>query len=94
MSIPDRSTYESIYAGQPPWDIGKAQKAIIDVADKITGSILDAGYRRTFASSSVSSPRTRQRGPRHANRGETFAVCQCPTTVGRNKVKQRCSYCQ
>ena len=43
MSIPDRSTFESIYAGQPPWDIGRPQKAIIDVADKITGSILDAG---------------------------------------------------
>jgi SAM-dependent methyltransferase len=43
MSIPDRSTFESIYAGQPPWDIGRPQKAIIDVADKITGRILDAG---------------------------------------------------
>ncbi len=43
MSIPDRSTFESIYAGQPPWDIGRPPKAIIDVADKITGSILDAG---------------------------------------------------
>jgi hypothetical protein len=32
MSIPDRSTFESIYAGQPPWDIGRPQKAIIDVA--------------------------------------------------------------
>ena len=43
MSIPDRATFESIYAGQPPWDIGRPQKAIIDVADEITGSILDAG---------------------------------------------------
>ena len=43
MSVPDRSTFESIYAGQPPWDIGRPQKAFIDVADKITGSILDAG---------------------------------------------------
>lgn len=43
MSIPDRSTFESIYAGEPPWDIGRPQKAIIAVADKITGSILDAG---------------------------------------------------
>jgi SAM-dependent methyltransferase len=43
MSIPDRSTFESIYAGQPPWDIGRPQKAIIDVADKIAGRILDAG---------------------------------------------------
>ena len=43
MSIPDRSTFESAYAGQPPWDIGRPQKALIDVADQITGSVLDAG---------------------------------------------------
>jgi SAM-dependent methyltransferase len=39
----DRTTFESIYAGQPPWEIGRPQKAFIDVADKITGSLLDAG---------------------------------------------------
>src|SRR6185503_1621906 len=43
MPIPDRSTFENIYAGQPPWEIGRAQKAFVDVADQITGSILDAG---------------------------------------------------
>jgi len=43
MSIPDRSTFENMYAGQPPWDIGRPQKAFIDVADQIAGSILDAG---------------------------------------------------
>jgi cyclopropane fatty-acyl-phospholipid synthase-like methyltransferase len=42
-NIPDRSTFEAIYAGQPPWDIGKPQKPFIDMADQITGSILDAG---------------------------------------------------
>ena len=41
--IHDRSTFEAIYAGQPPWDIGKPQKPFIDVADQITGSVLDAG---------------------------------------------------
>jgi cyclopropane fatty-acyl-phospholipid synthase-like methyltransferase len=41
--VPDRSTFETAYAGQAPWDIGKAQKPFIDVADRITGSILDAG---------------------------------------------------
>jgi cyclopropane fatty-acyl-phospholipid synthase-like methyltransferase len=41
--IPDRSTFESAYAGQAPWDIGKPQKPFLDVADQITGSILDAG---------------------------------------------------
>jgi cyclopropane fatty-acyl-phospholipid synthase-like methyltransferase len=41
--VPDRSRFESAYAGQAPWDIGKPQKAFVDVADRITGSILDAG---------------------------------------------------
>jgi len=39
----DRSTFESIYAGQPRWEIGRPQKAFIDVADQIAGSILDSG---------------------------------------------------
>ena len=43
MSVPDRSTFESIYAGQPPWDIGRPQKALLDMADRITGSVLDSG---------------------------------------------------
>ena len=43
MTVPDRTTFESAYAGQAPWDIGRPQKAFIDVADQITGSILDAG---------------------------------------------------
>jgi SAM-dependent methyltransferase len=42
-TVPDRSTFESAYTGQAPWDIGKPQKAFLDVADRITGSILDAG---------------------------------------------------
>jgi len=41
--VPDRSTFEDLYAGQPPWDIGKPQKASLDVADRITSSLLDAG---------------------------------------------------
>src|SRR4051794_25387165 len=42
-AVPDRSTFENIYAGQPPWDIGRPQKALLDVADRIAGSVLDAG---------------------------------------------------
>jgi cyclopropane fatty-acyl-phospholipid synthase-like methyltransferase len=42
-AVPDRSTFESAYAGQAPWDIGRPQRSFIDVADRITGSILDAG---------------------------------------------------
>lgn len=42
-TIPDRNTFESAYAGQAPWDIGKPQKVFLDVADRVTGSVLDAG---------------------------------------------------
>ena len=41
--VPDRTTFETMYAGKAPWDIGKPQKPFIDVADQITGSVLDAG---------------------------------------------------
>ena len=41
--VPDKNTFASLYSGQPPWDIGKPEKAFIDVADQITGSVLDAG---------------------------------------------------
>src|SRR5947209_5579558 len=41
--VPDKSTFASLYSGQGPWDIGRPQKALIDVADRITGSLLDAG---------------------------------------------------
>ena len=39
----DKSTFASLYSGKAPWDIGKPQKPFIDVADEITGTILDAG---------------------------------------------------
>jgi len=39
----DRNMFASMYSGQPPWDIGRPQKPFTDVADQITGSILDAG---------------------------------------------------
>jgi cyclopropane fatty-acyl-phospholipid synthase-like methyltransferase len=32
-----------MYAGNPPWDIGKPQAAFIEVADEIVGPLLDAG---------------------------------------------------
>ena len=43
MPAHDRSSFESLYAGQPRWEIGRPQKALLDVADQITGSILDSG---------------------------------------------------
>ncbi len=43
MPVHDRNSFENLYAGQPRWEIGRPQQAILDVADKITGSILDSG---------------------------------------------------
>src|SRR5215469_5331824 len=42
-NVPDKNTFVSLYAGQAPWDIGKPQKPFIVVADRITGSVFDAG---------------------------------------------------
>ncbi len=42
-AVPDRSTCEAMYTGQAPWDIGRPQQAFFAVADRITGSVLDAG---------------------------------------------------
>ena len=41
--VPKRTDFEAAYAGQAPWDIGRPQQAFLDVADRITGSVLDAG---------------------------------------------------
>jgi len=43
MPVHDRTSFESLYTGQPRWEIGRPQKALLDVADQITGSILDSG---------------------------------------------------
>jgi cyclopropane fatty-acyl-phospholipid synthase-like methyltransferase len=43
MSIPDRTSFESMYAGKAPWDIGKPQRAFVDIADRVMGAVLDAG---------------------------------------------------
>jgi len=41
--VPNRETFENLYAGKAPWDIGKPQQPFIDVADQIKGSVLDVG---------------------------------------------------
>lgn len=41
--VPKREDFETAYAGRAPWEIGRPQKAFIEVADQITGKILDAG---------------------------------------------------
>jgi SAM-dependent methyltransferase len=39
----DRATFEGLYAGPAPWDIGKPQPRFMAIADQVTGPILDAG---------------------------------------------------
>jgi cyclopropane fatty-acyl-phospholipid synthase-like methyltransferase len=43
MSAVPRSTFEALYAGQAPWDIGKPQQPFVEAADQISGAVLDAG---------------------------------------------------
>jgi len=38
-----RDTFETLYAKKPPWDIGRPQPAFVEVADRMTGAVLDAG---------------------------------------------------
>jgi cyclopropane fatty-acyl-phospholipid synthase-like methyltransferase len=40
---PDRERFNSAYTGQPPWDISRPQRALLEVAGRIAGSILDVG---------------------------------------------------
>jgi SAM-dependent methyltransferase len=41
--IPTRETFESMYSGKAPWDIGRPQECFVEIADRVHGSILDAG---------------------------------------------------
>jgi len=41
--VPDRATFESLYAGKAPWDIGKPQPPFLGVADRVVSPVLDAG---------------------------------------------------
>jgi SAM-dependent methyltransferase len=42
-SLPDRASFENIYAGKAPWDIGKPQRLFVAVAGRIMSPVLDAG---------------------------------------------------
>ena len=42
-NVPNRSTFENLYAGKAPWDIGKPQKPFVAIADQVTDPVLDAG---------------------------------------------------
>ena len=39
----DRATFEDLYAGPAPWDIGKPQGWFTAIADRVTSPVLDAG---------------------------------------------------
>jgi cyclopropane fatty-acyl-phospholipid synthase-like methyltransferase len=39
----DRATFESLYAGPTPWDIGMPRKQFTAVADRVMSPVLDAG---------------------------------------------------
>jgi SAM-dependent methyltransferase len=39
----DRATFENLYAGPAPWDIGRPQEQFVAIADQVTGAVLDAG---------------------------------------------------
>jgi SAM-dependent methyltransferase len=42
-NVPDRATFENLYAGKAPWDIGRPQAPFVAAADRVTGPVLDAG---------------------------------------------------
>jgi SAM-dependent methyltransferase len=41
--VPDRATFENLYAGKAPWDIGRPQAPFVGVADRVVSPVLDAG---------------------------------------------------
>lgn len=43
LTLPDRTSFETAYAGQAPWDIPGPQRNFVYVANRITGAVLDAG---------------------------------------------------
>lgn len=45
MAVPfvPASMFHSAYEGQPPWDTGTPQPALVALADSVRGSVLDAG---------------------------------------------------
>ena len=38
-----RHRFASAYEGKPSWDLGRPQKPFVEIADQITGTVLDAG---------------------------------------------------
>jgi cyclopropane fatty-acyl-phospholipid synthase-like methyltransferase len=42
-NLPDRATFEKVYAGKGPWELGRPQAPFVAVADRVTSPVLDAG---------------------------------------------------
>ncbi|HTM55256.1 MAG TPA: class I SAM-dependent methyltransferase [Pirellulales bacterium] len=42
-NIPNKAHFQSAYADKAPWDIAGPQPAFVQMADRIAGSVLDAG---------------------------------------------------
>jgi SAM-dependent methyltransferase len=42
-NVPNRETFESMYAKRPPWDIGRPQPVFVEAAERVRGEVLDAG---------------------------------------------------
>lgn len=43
QDLPDKQRFQEAYEGQAAWDIGQPQPAFVEIADQISGSVLDAG---------------------------------------------------
>src|SRR5262245_46288525 len=39
----DRATFESLYAGNTPWETGKPHEQFVGIADRVVSPVLDAG---------------------------------------------------
>jgi hypothetical protein len=74
--VPDRSTFESAYAGQAPWDIGKPQRAFLDVADRCLTMPHEAAssFKGRWRSNRLRPAGLRAR-PRHLTSGEDEQGC-------------------
>ena len=80
MPVHDRSSFENLYAGQPRWEIGRPQKALLAVADRITGAVLDAGCG------------TGENALYFASRGQTVTGIDFlaePITIAKRKAAER-----
>src|SRR5271167_243750 len=70
--VPNRETFESIYTGMAPWDIGKPQPAFVEVADRVTGAVLNAAVTEEVPMAK-NIPRTGKKvRPKTAFKGKRF----------------------